>query len=235
MSGLAVKYYIEDVPQNLCNDTEAEELLVGLTESFPSDTTDSYLKDLSVMNLKCLSLFLVKNQKTTILEKILPIISETNINLNELIIDGFHPLHYSVDSNNIALLSLLAEHYLYIDHTNPYAIRNSDGFYLEYATPLHFATLLGEINIIKFLLNKGADVHSTYVMFHKDLGHFTELPILNFPAYYGMFKVVKLLLDYGADPYKVNNRGYNSIHVAEVNGHYNIRELLINHKRQNIN
>lgn len=45
--------------------------------------------------------------------------------------------------------------------------------------------------------------------------------------------IVRMLLENRADPFKFSNKGYYPIHIAAINNHYEIIQLLINHSSEN--
>ncbi|MDP2681544.1 MAG: ankyrin repeat domain-containing protein [Deltaproteobacteria bacterium] len=85
-------------------------------------------------------------------------------------------------------------------------------------TPLMSAIERGNINAVKELLNKGADVNE------KDSGGWT--PLLG-AAYWGNTEAAKLLIDKGADVNATNNRGWTPLLRAALMGNTEIAKLLI--------
>ena len=94
-------------------------------------------------------------------------------------------------------------------------ITNKDGY-----NPLHCACLKGKKDIVKFLLDKGADINKSSVTGAYDSA-------LDLAAGSGQKEVVELLISRGADINAKNNLGSTPIGSAAVNGDRDIVELLL--------
>jgi ankyrin repeat protein len=89
-------------------------------------------------------------------------------------------------------------------------------------TPLHWASSMGLIEVVRSLCDKGADTEI------RDEGGWTALMIASSA---GRALVVEELLYRGADPAAANPRGQTSLHYAASKGHTDVaRALLVNGK-----
>ena len=91
------------------------------------------------------------------------------------------------------------------------------GNYLSY-TPLHIATFYGHIDIIKYLVECGADIET------KDNDGNTPLYS---SSYKGRLDVVKYLISVGVDIESKNNYDDTPLHIASVRYHIKIVEYLL--------
>ena len=116
-------------------------------------------------------------------------------------------------------------------------------------TPLHFAAQAGQIDIVEFLIAKGADVNAenlsgvTPLQFAADKAHkeIAELLIekgadvsLHLAARLGDLPRVKSSVEDGADVNAEDVRGDTPLHIAAAKGHKEVVELLIT-KGANVN
>lgn len=85
--------------------------------------------------------------------------------------------------------------------------------------PLHWAAINNRLQVAKYLLEKGANVDS--------IGGELETTPLNWAVSAGHVEIVKLLIESGANKLSFNNEGYASIHIAAINGHYNVAAYLL--------
>ncbi|RDW75101.1 hypothetical protein BP6252_06243 [Coleophoma cylindrospora] len=85
-------------------------------------------------------------------------------------------------------------------------------------TPLHWASHNGHINIVKLLLEKGADVNAA----DKD-----SCSPLYWASQDGQIDVVKLLLEKGASINTAEHTGWTPLHRASEDGHVDVVKLLL--------
>jgi cytohesin len=96
---------------------------------------------------------------------------------------------------------------------NPNAKNNNNG-----STPLHIAAYKGHVEIVKILLDRGADLNAK-----DNTGHAP----LHWAAIEGHVDVVRVLLDRGANPNAKNNTGHTPLHNAAYFGHVEIVKILL--------
>lgn len=72
--------------------------------------------------------------------------------------------------------------------------------------PIHHATIMGEYNFVRELLDNGADSNA--------IGEMGKTP-LHYAASFGLLEIVKLLLQHGASPYIVNEFSHTPIDIAK--------------------
>ena len=89
----------------------------------------------------------------------------------------------------------------------------------EKFTPLHRMTIVGNVDMVKLLIKKGADVDVAD-------GRWGSSPLL-FAAQKGKIEIVKILLTAGANINFKNNYELDATHFASKEGHYEIVKLLI--------
>jgi ankyrin repeat protein len=124
---------------------------------------------------------------------------------------------------------------------------------------LSYAVLFNKINVIKLLLDKGAnidiidhknrtllyiaikygydDIIDLFINYNKNNIGISIFDILdinnNVPLHYAIkfnnYNVTKKLLDNGANPNNKNNKGYNSLHIAIYNKNIDIINLILNY------
>jgi len=88
-------------------------------------------------------------------------------------------------------------------------------------TPLIWASYNGHLDVVKYLLVKGADIN------HKETGHGKNALML--AAEEGHLSVVKLLIEKKANVSAINNYGGTSLMAAAQNGHLNSILVLLSH------
>uniref|UniRef100_A0A1B0G6T3 Poly [ADP-ribose] polymerase n=1 Tax=Glossina morsitans morsitans TaxID=37546 RepID=A0A1B0G6T3_GLOMM len=102
---------------------------------------------------------------------------------------------------------------------NPQTVncRDLDG---RHSTPLHFAAGFNRVQVVEFLLEQGAEVHSA------DKGGL--VPLHN-ACSYGHFEVTKLLIKAGANVNVSDLWKFTPLHEAAAKGKYDIVKLLLKH------
>jgi ankyrin repeat protein len=85
-------------------------------------------------------------------------------------------------------------------------------------SPLHLAVIFHNLEVVRVLLDKGADISTPYFK-----GRFTPLHLA---ATYGDMPMVKLLLSKGADPTAKNAYGRTPSQVAKSQGHPDVAQLI---------
>eukprot|EP01127_Copromyxa_protea_P001593 TRINITY_DN11550_c0_g1_i1.p1 TRINITY_DN11550_c0_g1~~TRINITY_DN11550_c0_g1_i1.p1 ORF type:complete len:389 (-),score=101.27 TRINITY_DN11550_c0_g1_i1:192-1337(-) len=122
---------------------------------------------------------------------------------------GMSALLWAIEAeqNNTQMCSLLLSHY-------PDLLHHPDS---EGATPLHYASLNGNLELVKFLLEKKS----------KMLLDFNGETPLHLACLNGHALVVSALLKAGAEVNVLSSSGDSPLHLATINGHPEaIRELL---------
>ena len=119
-----------------------------------------------------------------------------------------HWLDYGNEDNKIALVRLLLDN-------GAHAERGS----LHHGSFLIIAATQGEIEIVRLLLKRGADInaHSGQVC----------LTALMAAVHIGHTEIVRLLLDQGADVDRQDHRGITALMLAAQDGHTEIAQLLL--------
>jgi len=97
--------------------------------------------------------------------------------------------------------------------------KKTDGWDKGYSS-LHQACILGHLEVVKLLLNKGADVN-----IQDDLG----VTPLHHACYKGHIVIVQVLLDFGASCNITSNYSETSLHKACKLGYIEIIEILLDH------
>jgi ankyrin repeat protein len=92
-------------------------------------------------------------------------------------------------------------------------IENGADIHVEYDAPLRLASLNGNFEVVEFLIERGADLHAE------------DDQSLQWACQNGHFQVVELLIEHGADFYA---RKYCALKLANMNGHYKIVKFLLN-------
>ena len=85
-------------------------------------------------------------------------------------------------------------------------------------TPMSLAALHGNLDVIRLLLEAGANVGG---------GNSSPMTALHLAAQQGHVEVVRLLLDFGADKEAVGVHQETALHWAAVKGHVNVTRLLL--------
>ncbi|MBA2655012.1 MAG: ankyrin repeat domain-containing protein [Gammaproteobacteria bacterium] len=129
---------------------------------------------------------------------------------------GDSPLYYAIKhSADKSIQSLIAA-----------GINVNDQFYHKElrtdAVPFYYACTLGNSEIIKQLINTGADVNIPLIL----TGPVKQFP-LSGAAFYGHSETVAILIDHNADVNADDNMGYRPVHYALNKGHYQIVSQLM--------
>lgn len=90
-------------------------------------------------------------------------------------------------------------------------------------TPLHLAATIGSAEIVRLLIQNGADVEAC------DVDLYRSTP-LHFAAQLGKLLAVKALVENGADPESADKQERTPGQLAEMNGHTNVAEYLSDRK-----
>jgi ankyrin repeat protein len=85
-------------------------------------------------------------------------------------------------------------------------------------TPLSIAANNGHHEILKLLIENGADINYTC---------YEGWTALYSAVFFGRLEVVKLLIEHGADIDKPTDNGWTPLHTAAFSGHIDIAKLLI--------
>ena len=117
-------------------------------------------------------------------------------------------IHEAAEKGDVATLKVLLER-------NPELINGKD-FYGE--TSLHYACVRGHIDVVEFLIKKGANLHV------KDNDEFSPL---HFATGSGHKEVVSLLVSKGAKVNAKERRGITPLHLASSAGHTDIARLML--------
>lgn len=124
-------------------------------------------------------------------------------------------IHQAARKGDLAAIKMLLE-------KNPALIDIKDS---QGSTPLHYAAALGNEEVVKLLLERGANI---------DAGSSAGDTPLHWAAYSDRILIVGLLIDKGARIDAVNPNGVTPLHMAASAGHVNAAELLID-RGANIN
>ncbi|KAK7923328.1 hypothetical protein PG985_007399 [Apiospora marii] len=89
----------------------------------------------------------------------------------------------------------------------------------EGITPLHWAAINNQYGMVKFLIDKGADIN-------KKGGESVATP-LQWAAQRSNYYTVNLLLQHGADPLITDSQGYNTLHISTFGGNILLITLLL--------
>ena len=89
-------------------------------------------------------------------------------------------------------------------------------------TPLIFAVKSGSLEVVRYLLEHGADVNSLafHALAYKGWSALHEAAYKNHP------EIVKLLLKYGADPYLKANKKFTALDLAKQRGYQEVYNIL---------
>lgn len=115
-----------------------------------------------------------------------------------------HSLFDAIEHGDIKAVETLIEKYPRLVNTKFYFKGTPE------ARPLHRAVILNNREIVRVLLEKGADVNA------QDIARHTPLHLA---ARDGQENIARLLLEYGADPDARNRDGDTSMHKAAKGGH----------------
>jgi len=122
-------------------------------------------------------------------------------------LEGFTLLHWAVESNHPLICELLLSKY-------PSLINKGD---VQKATPLHYASLNGSTDLVKFLVGQGAQL----------LVDISGDSPLHLACLNGHISVVKYLCEKGADYNLQSNNGTTPLHLAVTNKHVEVIGYLL--------
>lgn len=149
-------------------------------------------------------------------EEIVEMIINTGANINASTKSGMTPLHLAVENGILNNVKMLLKYKPDINCVC--TLENEKGY-----SPLHFAAKGTNKEIVKFLLNSGAEINKN-----------TEngLTPLHLATKYGRVDIVKILLIYNPEVNylhtSVNEEGYTPLHFAAKGSNEKIVEILLN-------
>jgi len=130
-----------------------------------------------------------------------------SIILGDTMLGGLNALHWAVESKQIEICDLLLT-------KHPTLLNKGDS---KDATPLHYAALNGDMDILMYLIEKGARIASDQS---------GETP-LHLAALNGHYKAVKYLVEMGSDVNSQTSSGSTPLHYACLNKKYDIVGYLL--------
>lgn len=122
---------------------------------------------------------------------------------------GQNALHYTVEYGTCDMLQYLLEQFPEFDVNQ----RN-----LSWCTPLHIAVKRENYELVKFLLQKGADIQATTV---------EKQTALHFAAHSGSVEITKLLLGKGAKVDVYDDEDQSPLSLAVLTNNKEVLQILI--------
>ena len=96
-------------------------------------------------------------------------------------------------------------------------------------TPLTTAASTGQLEMVRYLVNQGADIHAKLTT----IGHASKQPdgrnALHLAARNGHLEIVEYLIEAGNDPNEPGGSGYTPLMLVAENNFYDLADLLIQH------
>ena len=170
-------------------------------------------------------------------------------------------IHISIKTNDLSIISTIFKYchnnLSQEDFKNLINKKNVQG-----VTALHYASFLGKIDILKYLINYGADILSLtsrnlnvyhyaaqgnqpnsllfFYLFHKDKINFENEDIggstpLHWASYSSSVEIAMYLINYGANINKKDKKGNTPLHMAVLKNSYKmVQKLLQNGARKDI-
>jgi len=135
-------------------------------------------------------------------------------------VDGDVPLHFAAKGGCVRAVELLLERRLLLDEDAEVTPLHLDPRNSKKVTPLHLAAAEGHVDVVRFLLKKGAAVYAA------DNSGKTAL---HFAAEGGHVGVAGLLLE-SAAVHTADNSGNTALHFAAKGGFVPVVELLLGRK-----
>ena len=137
-----------------------------------------------------------------------------DVNVRNIHVDNWTPLHSAVCNGHFAIVECLLKHGADVNAKEK-----------ENYTPLHIACLErhGHIDIVECLLKYGADIHS------KNISSSTPL---HTAVYMGHIAIVECLLQHGANINAItgiDQYNWTPLHYAVAHRRYDIAKILLNH------
>lgn len=112
-----------------------------------------------------------------------------------------------------------------IDFRNEYKLRGRDGAKMVAATTLFAAADRGDLDMVKFLVERGANLEIA-----SEGGSYAyEWSPIYAAVVSGHEEIVKYLLDHGANPNHGRNTGRTPLHAAAEKGHLRVVQYLVDH------
>ncbi|XP_076377871.1 uncharacterized protein LOC117226539 [Megalopta genalis] len=134
-----------------------------------------------------------------------------NVQLQEVYYNQYI-LFVAAEENNVGIASFA------LDNISTADVNTCDG---SGKSILQRAAQFGNLEMVKFLVNKGADVNAKTN---------NEISALHFAIEVGDWKIVKFLVENGANVNARTNNGYSVLHFAVENGHLKIVRFLIKNR-----
>lgn len=134
------------------------------------------------------------------------------INLHEIDQEGNTPLHIAVSNGNLGKVKQLIH---YIFNTNPSFIEAKNNFG---SSPLHYATWFGQLPIIKYLMEHGADIKTRDIF---------DQTLIHAAAWNGELKLVEFFLEKGLSLEDKDKRGNTPLLSAAKNDRLKVVKLLV--------
>ncbi|KAM3174258.1 hypothetical protein ACTXT7_010901 [Hymenolepis weldensis] len=173
-------------------------------------------------------------------------------NVNRVTMRGETPLHFAVRGRHIDTIKILLKHSASVNakaklaiHITGFALMNIDliisdladvhadylqkpscSFDREQATPFHVALRLKDPEIVKMLIDAGADVTTEARGKHQPI---------HLAAKAGDTDIIKLLLNKGAQADAKTKRGYTALHIATKYGKIDATKYLLDEAKVDVN
>uniref|UniRef100_A0A0N5A3U6 ANK_REP_REGION domain-containing protein n=1 Tax=Parastrongyloides trichosuri TaxID=131310 RepID=A0A0N5A3U6_PARTI len=161
---------------------------------YKNDDKNNILRRKSTLQLYYLNVA-IKSNRQDLVEYILCQNDKINLDSN---LTRSPPICLAVQTRNIIVVNLLLHHGCDVNKLFIYDYRNI-------ITPLIFATIFGDANIVESLLEHGADPNLTDNFHRSPLLYAVENNHLN---------ICKILIDYGANVNLPEKNGYTPLHIA---------------------
>ncbi|KAI6171416.1 Kallikrein-4 [Aphelenchoides bicaudatus] len=166
-----------------------------------------------------------KNITTALIEQTLKKFSQKNF---DLLLSKLNGTNWT-DEDQDTLLHIAAEYDYYeaakaLIAKDPSIVNATDKYH---ETPLHMAASNGQCDIVKLLLDKGADVNALANFDDDNSTNPPSVSALYWAASYGYIKCVWVLLEKGANTSHQDRYGYTALNIASKFGYYEVVKALI--------